>query len=287
MSFPLPDCSSSLYSILRGEFMAWEQVVFQYDGSFDGFLCCVFDSYVHKEFPIAFYSDEECCLLSFYPVHTVNTVREHAQRVYRSLVKLSPPAVQLLRKGFLTCLEDKELCLYLLVRKLFKDGPDFLKNQADPVYYPVAKAIRHMNGELEKLRGFVRFSDYSGILGAEIEPKNRVLPLLRHHFCSRYANESFFIYDRCHKELLLYTKGRSQIVPVDSLQLALPGEEEVHYRRLWKQFYESVSIKERTNPRCQNSFLPKRYRGTMTEFLSAEHSGNPQSLYEKKPQILP
>ena len=40
--------------------MAWQDVVFQYDGSFDGFLCCVFESYVHKEFPIAFYSDEEC-----------------------------------------------------------------------------------------------------------------------------------------------------------------------------------------------------------------------------------
>ena len=59
-----------------------------------------------------------------------------------------------------------------------------------------------MSGELEKLRGFVRFSDYNGVLGSEIEPKNRVLPLLRRHFCDRYANESFFIYDRTHKELL-------------------------------------------------------------------------------------
>ena len=43
--------------------MAWQDVVFQYDGSFDGFLCCVFESYVHKEFPIAFYSDEELSLI--------------------------------------------------------------------------------------------------------------------------------------------------------------------------------------------------------------------------------
>lgn len=26
-----------------------EDVIFQYDGSFQGFLCCVFDSYFHKE----------------------------------------------------------------------------------------------------------------------------------------------------------------------------------------------------------------------------------------------
>jgi len=259
--------------------MAWDEVIFQYDGTFDGFLCCVFDSYTYKELPIAFYSDEEGCVLSFYSVRTVHTLPENAQRVYRSLHKTSPSAAQLLRRAFLTCLEEKELYLYRFVRKLFRNGSAFLKNQADEVYHPIAKAVRHMNGEVEKLRGFVRFSDYNGFLGAEIEPKNQVLPLLRHHFCSRYANESFFIYDRNHKELLLYAKGRSSIVPVDSLQLSLPGEEEVHYRALWKRFYETIAIKERTNPRCQNTFLPKRYRGTMTEFLPIDDARGRHTVY--------
>ena len=38
--------------------MTWRDVVFQYDGTFEGFLCCVFESYVNKEFPIAFSGDE-------------------------------------------------------------------------------------------------------------------------------------------------------------------------------------------------------------------------------------
>ena len=54
--------------------MAWQDVVFQYDGSFDGFLCCVFESYVHKEFPIAFYSDEEC--FSLYSVRSIPELKE-------------------------------------------------------------------------------------------------------------------------------------------------------------------------------------------------------------------
>ena len=249
--------------------MAWGEAVFQYDGSFDGFLCCVFESYLNKEFPIAFCGDEEC--FSLYAVRSVITQRDHAQRVLRGIVKRSPPAANVLRRAFLTCLEDKEQHLYAFVRKVYEQGGSFLRNQSDTVYYPLAKAIRHMNGEVEKLRGFVRFSDYNGVLGAEIEPKNRVLPLLRGHFCNRYANEAFFIYDRTHKELLMYAKGRSRILPVDQLHLTLPGEEEVHYRTLWKRFYETVAIKERYNPRCQNSFLPKRYRGTMTEFLPPEY----------------
>ena len=122
--------------------MAWQDVVFQYDGSFDGFLCCVFESYVHKEFPIAFYSDEEC--FSLYSVRSILTVPEHARRVYRGIFKRSKRAAELLHRAFLTCMEDKELHLYTFVRKLMDEGPDFLRNQSDAAYYPAAKALRHM-----------------------------------------------------------------------------------------------------------------------------------------------
>lgn len=255
--------------------MAWQDVVFQYDGTFDGFLCCVYESYVYKEFPIAFCDDEECW--SLYAVRYVVTARERARRVYRSITNISKPAADVLRRAFLTCMEDKECRLYAFVKKLYDEGAGFLHNQSDAVYYPIARAIRHMSGELEKLRGFVRFSDYGGILGAEIEPKNQVLPFLRRHFCDRYANETFFIYDRTHKELLMYAKGKSRIVSVDNLQLSLPGDEEIHYRTLWKRFYETIAIKERYNPRCQNTFLPKRYRSTMTEFLPADGRSESQT----------
>ena len=253
--------------------MAWRDVVFQYDGTLEGFLCCVFDSYVHKEFPIAFCGDEDCCTL--YEVRFVTTDHEKAQRIYNSIKNRSNAAGDIVRRGFLTCLPDKERHLYAFIRKLYQEGPTFLRNPADEVYHPIARALRHLNGELEKLRGFVRFSDYNGVLGAEIEPKNRVLPLLRYHFCARYAEEDFFLYDRTHKELLVYTKGHSRILQVDSLQLALPGEEEVYFRMLWRRFFNTVAIEERRNPRCQNNFLPKRYRGTMTEFLPNEVNTTP------------
>ena len=113
--------------------------------------------------------------------------------------------------------------------------------------------------------------DRNGVLGAEIEPKNRVLPLLRGHFCQRYANERFFIYDRTHRELLLYADGRSRITQVEGFQPVLPESEELYFRALWKRFFQSVTVQERENPRCQNTFLPKRYRGTMTEFLPLEY----------------
>ena len=250
--------------------------VYQYDGTFDGFLCCIYESYVNKEFPIAFDSDGEW-VFSLCPVRTVITVPEHARRVYLSLMKRSPSAGEVFRKGFLTCMEQREEHLYALARHLYDAGGGILKNRSDEAYYPVATAIRHLDGELEKLRGFVRFSDLGGVLGAEIEPKNRVLPLLRRHFCARYANESFFIYDRTHRELLLYAKGTSRLLTADSFEMANPCEDEYFYRNLWKKFYDTIAIKERYNPRCQNTQMPKRYRGTMTEFQPASYFTPPGS----------
>ena len=244
-------------------------VIYQYDGSLDGFLCCVYESYVYKEAPAAFCCDEDP--LSLYEVRTVITQPAYSQRVSRGIAARSGKALAVVRRGFLTCLPDKELHLYAFIRKLLAEGPGFMRDLSDPACYPLYRAIRHMNGELEKLRGFVRFSDYSGVLGAEIEPKNRVLPLLRGHFCQRYANEQFFIYDRTHRELLLYANGRSRITQIENFKPVLPGEDELYFRSLWKQFFQSVAIRERENPRCQNTFMPKRYRGTMTEFLPLEY----------------
>lgn len=124
------------------------------------------------------------------------------------------------------------------------------------------------------------------MLGAVIEPKNRVLPLLRHHFCERYANETFFIFDRTNREVLFHTQGRARIVPMEHLELAAPDETELQYRQLWKTFFETVAIKERRNPRCQNSFLPKRYRGVMTEFLPLDGDGAMPSRPEQ-PRLRP
>ena len=248
------------------------EMIYEYDGSFEGLLTCVFESYAQKEVLTAITCGEDI-QSTLFPVRTVLTDRDHAARVYRKVVKLSPEAADLLRRGFLTCLPEREIHLYRLVVKLLEEGPRFLRDLSDETLYPVLRAVRHLNGEVHQYKGFVRFSDLGGVLGGEIEPKNRVLPLLRQHFCARYRNERFFLYDRTHRELLLYTKGQRRIVPVESLTLELPGSEELQYRALWQEFFRTVSIRERTNPRCQNSFLPKRYRGVMTEFLPVDYEG--------------
>ncbi|WP_419185499.1 DUF4130 domain-containing protein [Clostridium phoceensis] len=42
------------------------------------------------------------------------------------------------------------------------------------------------------------------------------------------------------------------------------------YRRLWRRFYDPTAIRERENPRCRMTNMPKRFWGTMTEFQPDE-----------------
>ena len=115
--------------------------VYYYDGSFEGFLCCIFDSYANKEIPTAIYRDEDL-IPTLFSSRSILTDQSHAQRVYRKILKCSPDAADLLRRGFLTCLEDKEIHLYRLVVKLLKEGDGFLRNFSDETLYPVLKAVR-------------------------------------------------------------------------------------------------------------------------------------------------
>ena len=252
-----------------------QDVTYCYDGSFEGFLCCIFESYRNKEVPTAICCDEDFAPTLF-AVRAVTTDPDHARRGLRKLIICSPVCANLVRRGFLTYLPEKELYLYRLVAKLLREGPGFLQNFSDETLHPVAKAVQHLNSEAHLLKGFVRFSELGGVLGGEIAPKNRVLPLLRSHFCARYLNESFFLYDRTHKEALFYAGGRAVIRPLEEFQMAPPDETEAKYRLLWKRFYDTIAIRERENPRCRMSNMPKRYWGTMTEFQDASYF-TPQS----------
>ena len=251
------------------------EMVYYYDGSFDGFLSCIFESYANKEVLTAIYCDEDA-VPTLFDCRSVTTDSAHAMRVLRKLIKVSPYAAELVQKGFLTCMEDKELYLYRMVVKLLREGPAFLRNFSDETLYPVACAVRHLEGEVHLLKGFVRFSELGGILGSEIEPKNRVLPLLRSHFCGRFREDQFFIYDRTHKEALFYAGGKAVIRPLADFQMAPPDEREANYRLLWKRFYDTIAIKERENPRLRMTHMPKRYWNTMTEFQGEDYF-KPQS----------
>ena len=68
------------------------EMIYYYDGSFEGFLCCIFDSYAYKEVLTAIYRDEDA-LPTLFASRAVQTNQEHANRVLRKVVKCSSYAI--------------------------------------------------------------------------------------------------------------------------------------------------------------------------------------------------
>ena len=251
------------------------QMSYLYDGSFEGFLSCVFEAYDQKEAPVCFstYADPR---ITLWPERAVETDREKARRVYQSLSRrISPEAQRMVREGFLTCLEERECHLLTFIRLGYKLGPAIVANLTDDRVAVLCKALQHLGGEVHLLKGFVRFSDQGGFLVGEIEPKNRVLPLLQPHFCARYSGENLLLYDRTHREALFYQRQQWAIVPLESFQMEPPDAEEAGYRKLWRQFYDTVAIEGRENPKCRMTHMPKRYWNTMTEFQEEQQGAIP------------
>ena len=70
------------------------------------------------------------------------------------------------------------------------------------------------------------------------------------------------------------------------------GQEELDWQKLWKRFFDAVTIEQRRNERCQMTHAPKRYWKDMSEMAlrgrgtagKAEHNAEAARSH---PQLYP
>ena len=250
-------------------------VIYSYDGSFEGLMCCVFVGYSSRELPADIIVGEPE-QLSFSEIKYIETDKEQYRRILTSLpLKISTSAESYVKKAFLTCHPQKDLLILKFIYLGYKFGGKVFYRITNDVVSELNKAILHCTREAHLLLGFTRFSDNDGALAAVIEPKNCVIPLIANHFIDRYRNENFLIYDKKHRMALVYASGVPQIMTDIHFELPETSDEELYYQNLWKAFYNSIGIKERFNPRCRMNLMPKRYWENMTEMY--DELGKPQN----------
>lgn len=249
------------------------KAVLTYDGSYEGFLSCVFKSYIEKIDPLDILPKNDN-QLSFYPTIDVETNVDNAERVHRSFVeKMSAEAARFIDMGFLTAETGKELMMFKVIGKGYQIGGGIVHCLTDPDVYALDAAVKFLINEAHLLKEFLRFKDYHGTLVAVITPKNFVLPLMAEHFVERYNPENFMIYDETHGAAVIHSPERWEIVAIDDFALAEITEDEAEYQRLWRLFYDTIAIKERKNKKCQMNMMPKRYWRNMVEHQPAEFPG--------------
>ena len=240
-------------------------LIYVYDGSLAGFLTCVHTSFYAKELPLGIVRDADYTP-TLYGNKFITTDEIKAIAVRKSIAKnISQRALELADHVFLCHHDNKELKLLKFLITAFRFGSKALTMLGAQEVSDVLAMERHMLGERHLLLGFIRFKDYGNMLGAVISPKNFVLPLLAQHFVHRLPNENFMIYDKTHSAALIYQDKKLEITAIEEINFDNEPENEIHYQQLWKNFYKTIGISERTNPKCRMTHMPKRYWINMVE----------------------
>lgn len=242
-------------------------ILWEYDGSFEGFLSLVHQSYILKTIPDTITRSSSSGTLLDERLW-IETNPLHAQKVAASLHgHFSKEAIETLMHAFLCddAMPERDMLLYIRIG--FK-SKQHLNDLAHPTIYAIHGYQRRVLSTLHKMNAYLRFEELEDkTLYAKIEPPRNVLPLMGTHFRKRLRGEPFIIQDTARSLALWFREGEMKIESVEAYTDPESSAEEEKFRRLWKTFFVSVAIESRKNHSLQRSHVPLKYRTYMSEFF--------------------
>lgn len=130
---------------------------------------------------------------------------------------------------------------------------------------------RRLEREVCRFQEFSRFHLVDGhFYVAHIEPKSYLVVALGPIFADRMPSEDWMIVDDVHKEAVVHVKNSKyylrKLTDEEFQRVLLTEKQNDEYTDLWKVFFDSIAIKERTNERCQNTLFPIWTRKHAVEF---------------------
>jgi len=244
-----------------------EHPFFEYDGTFEGFLTCIFEAFSRHVAPQAIACGNELQLPLFAVPERIETDPNHAFRVRRGIsLKLGEDVYESVRRVYLSDGVDKGIIIHRYLVRLFKRGVGARTDHADPTVAAFESLERTVARELDKNKQFLRFSRLpEGIYVARITPRANVIPLMMDYFAARFNAQPFLIYDGVHGIAGVYDLRDWRLVVADDVDLPDEGDDEREYQRLWKRFYDAICNDERYNPGLRRQLMPKRYWGQLAE----------------------
>lgn len=241
-----------------------------YDGSMAGLLSAVFDAYERRATDTALIVKADAAPDAFALHVDVTTDAIKAGRVWAGLAKkLSANALDAIWRCYLSELPEMENMLLHYIRYAFAHSGKTEEDYGHPAVLWVSQTARKVWREKHRMEAFVRFRELAdGLFYALVEPDYNVLPLIASHFQSRYADQSWLIYDGRRRYGIHYNTGAETVQEVCiewkdggkgiPLNDTLAPDESL-YQMLWKDYFRSTGIPSRKNPKLHMRHIPLRY----------------------------
>ncbi len=246
-----------------------------YDGSFEGFLTCIFTVYEQRlkvtgievsgnETPEMFSVSEE-----------ILTEQEKADRVEKSIrSKIPQKQWREIYFAFLSEEEGIEMLLLQYIKYILKQVAITATDYSNKYVLKTAQIAKKVSREKHRMEAFVRFKlTKDEIYFAQISPDFNVLPVILPHFESRYADQKWIIYDDKRKFGLYYDLEKTEFFvfsqnpeePDSQLNSNYFTESEKEYEDLWQNYFNSTNIASRKNIKLHLQHVPKRYWRYLSE----------------------
>ncbi len=248
-----------------------------YDGTFDGFLTCVFQVYEFKLHQVTIQNRADFQESLFGDNGFIITDLLKADRVWKGLKKKTSNTGSLrIYYAFLSEQKEVENLLLRYIQYAFTSDLPIDSDFGNEDVLKVTQIAKSVGREKHRMEAFVRFKlTKDEMYFANIEPDFDVLPLISKHFKSRYADQKWIIYDLKRNYGLYY-----DLEGVDIINLTLPedydatktskdffAEEELEFQTLWQDYFESTNIPSRKNMKLHVRHVPKRYWKYLSEKL--------------------
>lgn len=241
--------------------------MYLYDGSFDGLLTAYFYAYNDQDVSgICRETVYQPDLLSR-PLH-VETQPDKSARIRQSVQRnLSAYTMQNLYLLYLSELPDCDLLGLQYLRLCFHHGAGIHNAKHHPIIRKVEDYRHKVHVEYDHMKGFLRFQQIDHLVFyARFAPDHNQLPLLISHLERRFSDQKMIVHDEKRQCALLYNLQRSIIVPfceADAPRLLEHRQDD--QIDLFRQYFQTINIPERANPRLQANYMPHRYRKYMPE----------------------
>jgi probable DNA metabolism protein len=202
---------------------------------------------------------------------SVKTDQARASRVWKGLKNhLGSKHRQKLLHAYLSGHPNVEMLIYQRVADAIAQRRNPSVRVRLAAILQIDKLSQKVRREAHRLKGFVRFEQTcDGRYVALIAPRYDVLPLIRRHFETRFADQQWIIYDTHRKYGIGYSDQNPEAVPVEHEQVRVgvqdKNDREELCQALWRCYFKAANIDRRNNPTLHQSRLPKRYWKYLTE----------------------
>ena len=240
-----------------------EDIIYVYDGSFNGLLTAVFESLKNKEIPAQIVAEDEF-VPTFYLAHRVVTEDKLAARVKREIKQTAGiRAYNAVKLGYLTGLNNREAIINEFIHMALHYGEGVTRMLADESVNRLFKAVIALKQECNKYLKLAMLEAADDFYTAVIEPKNNILPIITTYFCEKLNASSFLIFDKSHCKAAVFYKQRKYFIELDNIEAQALCQNKELFNEFCKSCIDAQAQKADKSKVSPVKFFEKGYKDNL------------------------